>query len=202
MRSIGRITALVAAVSFLAPGPARGAGPTVSIVQQWDIVVAGDAIPSERYAAEEFQRFFAQATGTQLPIRHTAEGTGGHILIGPGAVAQGGPLGFVTSDFGPEDLRVVVRETGIAIAGGRPRGTLYGVYTFLEDTLGIRFLTHEHNHVPSLADATQLALVDRTYRPPLRFRWSYFGEIAEDHAFATRMRTNTVQDEAQLGFVI
>ena len=35
---------------------------------EWDIVVAADALPSEAYAAEEFQQHVARATGHTLPI--------------------------------------------------------------------------------------------------------------------------------------
>jgi hypothetical protein len=120
------------------------------------------------------------------------------IFIGPGAVASSGPA-FDTEDFGSEGFRIMIRNDGIAIAGGRPRGTLYGVYTFLENVLGFRFLTPDHTHIPLLSDESRLPMMDRTYRPPFRFRWSYFGEIGEDHVFATRVRTNTVQTEEYLG---
>ena len=40
-------------------------------------------------------------------------------------------VGFDTTGFGPEESRVVVGDSEIAIAGGGPRGPLYGVYTFL-----------------------------------------------------------------------
>ena len=59
-------------------------------------------------------------------------------------------LGFSVEKFGPEDLRVVIRDGNIVIAGGRPRGTLYGVYTFLEDYFDVRFLTADHTHVPKV----------------------------------------------------
>ena len=83
----------------------------------WDVVIASEASPSDRHAAEEWQRLFARASGIALPL-----------------VA--------------EELRLVVGDELIAIAGGQPRGTLYGVYTFLEDYLGVRFLTTDHTHVP------------------------------------------------------
>ena len=38
-------------------------------MQDWEIAIAADAIPAERYAAEEFQRFFNEATGLNLPLR-------------------------------------------------------------------------------------------------------------------------------------
>ena len=59
----------------------------------------------------------------------------------------------------------------IAIAGGRPRGTLYGVYTFLEDYLGVRFLTADHTHVPAVGNWRKVGPLDRFYHPPLSFRW-------------------------------
>ena len=35
-------------------------GVDLATMQGWDIVVSADAIPSEKYAAEEFQNFFAE----------------------------------------------------------------------------------------------------------------------------------------------
>ena len=43
-------------------------GVDLATMQGWDIVVSADAIPSEKYAAEEFQNFFAEACGVRLPI--------------------------------------------------------------------------------------------------------------------------------------
>ena len=40
---------------------------------------------------------------------------------------------------------------------------------------------------------------DRSYHPPLLFRWSYYGENSRDPAFAARLRVNTVTDDAKLG---
>ena len=157
------------------------------------IVVAPDSSVTERYAAAEFQRFFESASGLLLPIVEEADEATPRVLIGPGAAD------IDTSDLGPEDLRVVVQESTVAIAGGRPRGTLYGVYAFLEEVLGVRFLTPDHTHVPRLPDDFVCEPMDRLYRPPLRFRWCKYGEMTADHAFASRMGTNTVQEEEQFG---
>ncbi len=169
-------------------------------VKAWSIMVADDATPAERYAADELRTFLLECAGGSRPrVAGDTRGRSGHIFVGPGAVAGAGDLAFDAAGFGPEDLRVTVRGDGVAIAGGRPRGTLYGVYTFLEETLGVRFLTPDHTYVPRLDNGASLPTMDRICKPPFRFRWSYFGEIAEDHVFATRMRTNTVQTEEHLG---
>ena len=197
------LLAAVAACGTLALGaPAFAAGVggvDLAAMNGWDIVVGEDATPAELYAAEEFQTLFGQATGAKLPISRAAERPGRHVFIGPGAAMKASPVGFDTVGFGPEDLRIVVREDAICIAGGRPRGTLYGVYTFLEDYLGVRFLTADDTHVPGAGASRLVGPVDRFYHPPLAFRWSFYGENPAAPAFATRLRNNTITDEPRLG---
>ena len=135
-----------------------------------------DAIPSERYAAEELQRILAEATGQRLEVVQNVSRPANHIFVGPSEPMRTSPGGFDVKHFGPEDLRIVIYSGRIAIAGGRPRGTLYGVYTFLEDYLGVRFLTADHTHVPKVGGWRVVGPVDRIYHPPLAFRWSYYGE--------------------------
>ena len=166
----------------------------------WDIVVAEDAIPSENYAAEEFQTFFAQASGLKLPIVSAINRPDRHIFIGPSQTMQASTLGFGVAQFAPEDLRIVARDNNIVLAGGRPRGTLYAVYTFLEDYLGVRFLTPEHTHVPPIGDWRVVGPVDRFYHPPFnKYRYSCYLTVWANPAFAVRTRNNTVTDDPKLG---
>ena len=55
------------------------------------------------------------------------------------------------------------------IMGNIPRGTLYGVYDFLDVELGVRFLTAEANHVPS-RPTLEVQVVSRSYGPPIERR--------------------------------
>ncbi len=164
----------------------------------WDIVVADDAIASEKYAAEEFQRFFGQATGLDLPVRNNAETAAGHVYIGPGEAFERSGCAFRTDRMGEEELRIVVKRDRIAIAGGRPRGTLYGVYQFLEDSVGVRFLTPDHTYVPD-ADELKIPCGRFAYRPPFSFRWSYYRQNTEHPEFAARLRVNTVTPDEKFG---
>ena len=174
-------------------------GVNLATLNGWDIVVAEDAIPSELYAAEQFQQYITQAGGPKLPIVTTTDRPQQHIFIGLGKAFNGCALAFTIDEFGPEDLRIVIRDENIAIAGGRPRGTLYGVYSFLEDYLGVRFLTADHTHVPPIGPWRIVGPVDRFYHPPLGFRWSYYGETNRDPIFASRLRVNTVGNEPKVG---
>ena len=188
---------LFALWSLVAPGPASAVpvGVDLAALDGWDIVVAPDAIASEIYAAEEFRDHLVLAGGPKLPIVHTAERPDRHVFVGPGAAMRRSAVGFGIDGLGGEDLRIVVRDGHIVIAGGRPRGTLYGVYTFLEDYLGVRFLTPDDTHVPPLGPWRRIGPVDRTYRPPLAWRWVAFEDNYARPDFAARLRQNAGEVE-------
>ena len=169
------------------------AGVDLAAMDGWDIVVAERCSESEFHAAREFQRFFAEASGVTLPLVRNAQGPDRHVFIGAGRSMQTSPIAFSVDDFGPEDLRIIIRHDNIAIVGGPVRGTLYGVYTFLEDYLGVRFLTADHTHVPRLDRGHVVGPVDRFYRPPLDFRWvSYEANYARPD-FCAQLRLNAAR---------
>ena len=170
--------------------PARPGEVVPTGGEAWDIVVSEDAIPAERYAAREFQQFFEQATGARLPIRANPEAEH-HVFIGPGGALKTSALGFILDRaYGEEELRIVIGEDHIGITGGRPRGVLYGVYQFLEDYLGVRFLTADVTHVPPFPSDKTLEPVDRSYAPPLAYRHYLKSEIIDHQAFSVRRRQN------------
>ena len=182
----------VVLVGSVGSASAQPAGVNLAAMADWDIVIAAGASVSEVYAAREFQQYFHQAGGPELPIVRQSQRADRHVFICASQAMMRSPVGFSVDDFGDEDLRIVVRDHLIAIAGGRPRGTLYGVYTFLEDHVGVRFLTTDHTHVPQIGTWQVIGPEDRFYHPPLSFRWSFYKETNANPPFATKLRTNTV----------
>ncbi len=175
------------------------AGVDLAAMRGWDIVVAPEAIPSEQHAAEEFRDLFADSSGVELPIVTSTDRPDNHVFIGQSPRMNTSNVGFDTKGFGDEDLRIVIRDGNIAIAGGRPRGTLYGVYTFLEDYVGVRFLTYDHTYVPKIGKSRVIGPVDRFYHPPLEFRWSFYKENEVNPPFSVRLRINTISSDPKLG---
>jgi hypothetical protein len=169
-----------------------------SEMRDWDIVVDSEAIPSEKYAAQEFQRFFEQATGILLPVHDTNVNASNHAYIGNSAALTESGIMVDVSELGEEGLHVIIKKNLLAIVGGRPRGTLYGVYQFLEDELGVRFLTHDHTHVP-VSSKARILCREYVYKPPFSFRWSYYAENSKRPDFAARLRVNTVTADEKLG---
>ncbi|MCP4645004.1 MAG: DUF4838 domain-containing protein [bacterium] len=177
-----------------------GKGVDLAELGNWDIVVANDAIPVEVYAAEEFQALFKEASGNELPIVREIDRPDRHVFIGESLPMRATGVGFSVGEFEADDLRIVVRDGNIAIAGGRPRGTLYGVYTFLEDYCGVRFLTPDHTHVPALGAKRVVGPVDRFYRPPFGgFRYPGYASQWLNPAYGVRMRNNGFCEDDDLG---
>ena len=73
----------------------ENARPTVTIdaLRNWSIVVSEDAAVCQHYAAEEFQRFYQQATGVVLPLKPSTTDQTGHVFIGPGKAMKESTLG-------------------------------------------------------------------------------------------------------------
>ena len=115
-----------------------GGDLAISTIQDWCITVSDDASTSEKYAAEEFQNGFNQATGLTLPVtaQDNPNADNGQIAIGA----------LATLDA--EAIQITVESGRVQIQGGLPRGVLYAVYQFLEELVGIRFLTAAHTHIP------------------------------------------------------
>lgn len=159
----------------------------ISAIENWQIVVSADATVSEKYAAKEFQKWFNQATHLDLPLVITNENpNNGQISISS------------SSSLADEEITIIVEKTNLLIIGGFPRGVLYAVYQFLEELVGIRFLTADHTFIP---DATGLNIPcgKYSYNPPFSFRWSYYRENAEYPEFAAKRKVNTVTDAEHLG---
>ncbi len=113
------------------------------------IVIAVDASATERFAAEELTNFLQRVTGATFPVvmesgAATAEGSA--IYLGWTAFAR--EQGIDPVALGEEEW--VLRTVGdnLILTGGRPRGTLYAVYEFLEDEVGCHWLDRSTEVVP------------------------------------------------------
>lgn len=94
----------------------------------------------ERHAAQELADHLKQITGAAFELRECA----GHppsaaIIVGPGPLAQEIFPDVRLESFGDEQLTMRTKAGRLLLAGGRPRGTLYAVYRFLQEQCGVRW---------------------------------------------------------------
>src|SRR5262249_15294916 len=132
----------------------------------YSIVIASNAIPSERYAAQELQHYLKKISGAELPIITDAHRSASKEII-LGDNARVGKLG-VKSDYsklGTDGFTLLTKGNRLFILGGKPRGTLYGAYALLEEKLGVRWFTPELEVVPSTSKVVLTSPLDETQIP-------------------------------------
>ncbi len=151
------------------------------------VVVATDATEPEKHAAAELASFLQQVTGGRFEVVHQADKSKTRLLVGPGA-AKLADAGFSTDGLGQEGLVIRAAGDDLILAGGRPRGTLYAVYTFLEDHVGCRWWSSKVSTIPK-RPTLKVGALNVRYVPPLEYRESFWYD-AFDGDFAVRNKCN------------
>ena len=151
------------------------------------IVVASDADEPEQHAANELAGFLRQITGAEFEIQAPPAAGQSRLLVGPGA-AKLAEANFSTDDLGADGI--VIRTVGddLILAGGRPRGTLYAVYTFLEEHVGCRWWSSQASTIP-VKPTLEVGKLNFRYVPPLEYRESFWFD-AFDGDWAVRNKSN------------
>jgi Glycosyl hydrolase family 67 N-terminus len=150
--------------------------------QSIDIVLADNAEPLERYAAAELQRYLARlfdlsANVVPSPTRQADHvfllGTAGHhpaVAAGAAAFPELSDQGFVLRTM-PVDNR-----PSLAVVGGSPSATMWGVYELVE-RYGVRYLLD--GDVFPEKKAFYLPEIDTVFEPVFRVRmWKMMGDFA------------------------
>lgn len=186
--------AFVGLILLLVPGISRAADVETRPLllakdgqTRYAIVIAVDAREAEVYAAEELATFLAKMTGAVFHIRRDDVFRTTHeIVIGHTnrRKLEDLPASLRTDNF--EGFSLVRDGEHLLIIGNIPRGTLYGVYDFLDVELGVRFLAHRINHVPS-RPTLELAFTSRVYGPPLEKRTIWQANPMGDAILRNRM---------------
>ena len=151
------------------------------------IALAHDAIPAEATAAEELAVYLERATRASFPVTEESDGVseGPSIHVGPTAFAA--RHGIDAAALGPEEWVIKSERGSLILCGGRPRGTLYAVYRFLEDRVGVRWWTPWDETVPRQSKLT-IPKIDVRGEPVFSYRDVY--GIDGPREFHARSRLN------------
>jgi hypothetical protein len=174
--------------------PATSAAPGLTLAARgassYRIIIPANPLPSERYAAEELQRYLEQISAANLPILTDTDRPGSReILLGDNAHLRQLGLNLDFDKLGTDGFSLLTKNNRLIIAGGKPRGTLYGVYSLLEDHLGVRWFAPGVEVVPK-TNRLVLAALNETHVPALEYREVFWTEMMRDANFAARHRLN------------
>lgn len=155
------------------------------------IFLDDDAIPAEITAAEQLRKYLNAVTGADFAI-HRGEKPAGDlplIHVGPGLHARELLPDEDWESLGADGLVIRTAGEDIILAGGRPRGTLYAVFEFLEDAVGCRWWTPTEKWIPENPDL-RVSVSPKRFVPPFAYR-EYFSTALRYHPeFATILRQN------------
>lgn len=153
------------------------------------IVLSKEASASEKHAAQELQKFLREISGAELPIATEGENPSTPmIVLGDGPLLRSLNISVNLQDLGDEGFAIQSVGPHLVIVGGRLRGTLYGVYTFLEEVLGCRWYTSTVSVIPKLP-TIPLKPLDIVQKPDFEYREPFYTD-AWDPDWAARHKVN------------
>lgn len=154
----------------------------------YKIYLSEKAVPSEKHAATELQKYIYEISTCKLPITNEYKESGKYIIVGFQGVPETQLQDIDVNSFGLEEYIIKTTSKNILIAGGNPRGTLYGVIAFLSDQLGCRWYTPDFNKIPKTKDII-LNAINKRDKPAFEYREAWYKE-AYDAEWAVHNRLN------------
>jgi len=144
---------------------AKGGKARCVIVQQPGASLA------ESNAVHELAETLGKITGAefQIQVAGDAKVPKQAIIVGPGAAARTLFPEVALDKLGSEELVMRVKGGRLLLAGGRPRGTVYAVYRFLQEQGGVRWWAPWATDIPH-RPSLRVAELDVRSRPAFEYR--------------------------------
>ncbi len=162
-------------------------------ISEFSIVIPADSTEGQRTAASDLAEYLERIGSFKPAIKDDSTAKAGpEIVLGytnrldvdDGTVSELGDEGFIIRTAGDS----------LYIIGSNVRGTIYGVYTFLEEHLGCRFYSKSFEAVPK-AIGVDLKDIDNKQIPKFEFRDSYWYSLStRDSSVKNKVNSNHGRD--------
>lgn len=166
-----------------------------------EYVVLTKATPSETetYVANELAETFYRCTDKKLEILNDANDLEGRHFISLGDTSYYQTIAKTNTkiDLSKEALNedgfyIYTNSENVYINAYNDRGVMYGVYEFLEDTLGVKYLSHDYTYYPTSLKEVNLYSYDKAYVPLFSQRAFLNTPVFyNDYEYVAHMRFNT-----------
>ncbi|HOZ48689.1 MAG TPA: DUF4838 domain-containing protein [Candidatus Hydrogenedentes bacterium] len=151
------------------------------------IVLGADPTACEQTAAVELAAYLGRITGGTFQTYTDPNFQGTAIYVGQTAYAR--DHGIEVQQLEAEEWIIRSTADALILTGGRPRGTLYAAYRFLEDVAGVHWWNPFEEYVPS-KPTFAVEPLDRRGKPTFRYRDIYMLYGNDNGRFAARNRLN------------
>lgn len=168
---------------------------TFEITDEYVIVVSDTASNAEITAANLLKSTFKEINGTQIAvITDSTAKTEKEIAVGKTDREYDDTVDYAA--LGDEGVCIKTAGDDIVITGGEKRGTLYSVYTFLEEYFGYRRFTPDLIVIPQAEKLLVPLEIDYTYIPPFMFRQTdWYGTKSTEYKVANRLNDGTMAED-------
>lgn len=143
-------------------------------VTRYRIVVPSSATDHELKAADVLQNYLLQISGTAIPVVAADKARSKYeILLGQNDRLDELNIGLNLNTLKEDGFLIITDSTRLIIAGGSEKGTLYGVYTFLEKYLGCRMYSPTVKIIPE-QKRIALGSINDLQVPVITFRDTHY----------------------------
>lgn len=158
---------------------------------EYKIVYPDERTDAEEYAASVLRDYLFQISGVNLPVKQEKFVNYGEnakiISVGGTAYREKAGISALCDTIEGDSFLIKTSGENIFIDGGNDRGTLYGVYEFLDKYLGVKFLTYDYTYVPKLA-RFDFGKIDDLQIPSFRYRNFMIAGYNDNKEYMSRMR--------------
>lgn len=156
---------------------------------EYRIIISAEHDAATRYAAEELSLFLYKTSKTAFTAGYDdSEKIGHEIILGETSREKDG---FIARESLKNDgFTIKARDGDIFISGKSGRGTLYGVYSFLENYIGLEFISYDYTYIPETDKIIIPGSIADTQIPPFEYRDIYYREIIGNPDFSARRKCN------------
>ncbi|MBR2876006.1 MAG: DUF4838 domain-containing protein [Clostridia bacterium] len=165
------------------------------------VIVTGDN-PDETTttASEEMQSYIKKISGAKIKIIKESEYIPGQkaIILGKTELEKG-IVNIDRKSIKKDGFLIYSEDDKLFISGADSRGTLYGVYTFLEEHLGVRWFTPTLEVVPESKDITIDANINRLVEPSFSVRRNDSIGTTDAYRARTKMNVSFWEEASEYG---
>lgn len=158
---------------------------------EYVIATSNACSDAEYFAATEFSGFVKEMTGVTIPVVSEImldyDSDVKIISVGETDILKKAVGEIDKSELKEDGFIVKTAGKSLFVVGANARGTLYGVYDYLEKAFGVKFLSEDCTYVPKQEKLT-VYKTDIKEIPAFNIRILLTGMLYEDPLFLARMR--------------
>ena len=168
----------------------------------YKIVVSENASKSEQWAAKELQKYLSKISGADFEITGDENDvTKNEIIVGYNKHSQK-LLGdnFKKPDISDESFIYKNIKSNLVMLGGKQRGTMYAVLSFLENVFGIRWYTPKITIIPK-REKYSFDYINHSEKPSIQVRNDFYYEAFKPIWAAHNKVNGAMSNRKQIGGV-